>query len=559
MKRLTNILKNMIADRIIAVTSLVSLMLCVSIVAQADYFMYSNNDDFTTWTDNAVASGSSPTFSISFNATTGRNYFVAYTGASANYANISTSTSVSVTNSGCSTCSNVQRQERGNPKRYYALFSVSSASTVTVTFNTSTLAYTVTTAASYTITGSGNHCTFDPTSQSIASGGSGTFTVTPEPGYRLVSASVTNASCLPENLENATTAKTVTVSNPTAAGTLTVVTAYSGPIVRIGKQLKELTEGGDKGKVRVNGYVAATNCSDVTKITVYYSNNSSFRNKDNNKAYSYEHTLATRVTANNNVTENINLTQAQVAQVVGKGETLYVRITATNAADETSAYSDVVSLVYNNDQFVVEQPFSQSVKACKGEHKFKWTGEDGLFNPRPSNYTVKFNNSSGDDASSEFDIDGDYMVWTGATKYSYDDDGEHAHVYYFTATKEESRYTPANATITLNLKAQKLVNEMVTIKDGAGSAEVTDVSVEPWTLLKLTATKTGGSAIEWKAPEGLLMTVEDDGATVYIKGTQASGVAYTVTARPVTATCGASTPTEVKIKVDVVAETCTNN
>lgn len=330
------------------------------------------------------------------------------------------------------------------------------------------------------------------------------------------------------------------------------------PIVRIGKQLKEITaEGANKGKVRVSGYVASTNCSNITKITVYYANNSAFRNQGNNKAYSFEHTLATPVTANNNVTEDILLTQAQVAQVVGKGETLYVRITATNAAGETSAYSDMVSLTYNYDQFVVAQPFTQSVKACKGEHQFKWTGEDGLFNPRPGNYTVKFNNSSGDDASSEFEIDGDYMVWKGAKKYSYNDDSQHAHVYYFTASKNE--YSPANATVTLNLKAEELSGETVTIKDGAGSVEVTDVSVEPWTLLKLTATKTGGTAIEWSAPEELLMTVEDSGSAVYIKGTQASGVAYTVTARPVTSTCGASTPTEVKIKVDVVAETCTNN
>lgn len=72
---------------------------------------------------------------------------------------------------------------------------------------------------------SGNHCTFSPTSRSIAAGGSGTFTVTPEAGYKLVSASVTNATCSPTNLNNATTATTITVSNPTAAGLLTVTTA----------------------------------------------------------------------------------------------------------------------------------------------------------------------------------------------------------------------------------------------------------------------------------------------------------------------------------------------
>lgn len=96
----------------------------------------------------------------------------------------------------------------------------------TYTFTVSDGKLTITTSgASYTITGNGSNCSFSPSSQGIPSSSSGYFDVTPGAGYKLVSAIVSTGTCSPTNLGNATTTTRVTVSNPSAEGTLTVTTA----------------------------------------------------------------------------------------------------------------------------------------------------------------------------------------------------------------------------------------------------------------------------------------------------------------------------------------------
>lgn len=721
MKKLTYILKSHISDRVIAVTSLVALMLCVSIVAQADYFMYSGDDNFTKWTDNAVASGSSPTFSISFNATTGRNYFVAYTGASANYTNISTDASVSVTKSGCSTCSNVQRQEWGDPKRYYALFSVSSASTVTVTFNTSTLAYTVSSgsapvATNYYCVGSVSPwdpwcVTTDCDAANILSLQDGYYTktfrkVAGDLRFRLKNATG-NAGWMtmaydessPTNLNgitiqgtsgddltlsgvrgthnkqtgfdftikyDASTNKTYLITTPyiffkgpifnkgnwnddygascwewtdiskvgdnwvftydwtinsTGLGTqlFTICTTtnenngyklanydtsdlvgvesaqnggywnykptisisegdnlrlrvtrrgpedykvelinldVSTPAVRIGKKLTEVTaEGVTQGDVRVSAYIAATGCANVNKVKIFYANNSSLRNGEGYKSASVEKTLVSAVTENNQCAEDLYLTAAQVSSVVGKGETLYVRVKAINANDVSSDYSDVVSLIYNYSS-IVPRNISESVTACNGSHRFKWTGEDGMFNPAPdpNGWSAKYNNASGADVpEGEFTLDGEYMIWDVSNYDDNDDDTPYLYTFYFTATKEG--YTGANATLNMSLSAKKSDATVVIKQSGT---EVTTISANPWHEVALTATRSdSGTGIEWTYPSTLIVDISNNGGNAKIKGTETTSSSLEVTARAVTATCGRSEPATLWVDINKIEELCT--
>lgn len=693
-------------------------MLCVSSVVQADYFMYGGSDNYTSWTDNAVASGSSPTFSISINATTGRNYFVAYTGASADYNNISTDNGVSVTNSGCSTCSNAQRQNWGS--KYFALFSVSSASTVTVTFNTSTLAYTVSSGSapvesSYYACGSQAEvfgtawCTSSSCSTNNAltlSGGYYTKTyrkIENTVEFKLHNSTAYIDNCYddgsPTNLNgitsynnpdnnmqltgvknssgenkqtsfdmtikyNASTNKTYLITTPyiffkgpifnkgnwddnysascwewtdiskvgdnwvftydwtinsTGLGTklFTICTTtnendgyklanyntldlvgveraqdgsnwnyaptisisegdnlrlrvtrrgpedykvelinldVSTPAVRIGKKLTEVTaEGGTQGNVRVSAYIAATGCANVNKVKIFYANNSSFRNGEGYYSASVEKTLAEAVDANNQCAEDLYLTASEVSAVVGKGETLYVRVKAINEDDVSSPYSDVAKLTYQYNKFIASNQTIADATACAGHHEFKWTGEGGMFNPVPDGYTVKYNNSSGDDASSEFTLVGDKMVWSDLSKYD-DDASSEVHTYYFTASKEG--YTSTSATATFTLTATALEGVTVTIlENGDPVTEV--ISADPWVEKTFTATRSdSNSGILWECPENSTLKVSDNGATVVFKGEVPSSTPYVIKARAANENCGRSEKTEASIMVDAITETC---
>ncbi len=340
----------------------------------------------------------------------------------------------------------------------------------------------------------------------------------------------------------------------------TFVPAQLPPAVRIGKKLKEVTtSGATQGNVDVSAYIAATGCANVTKIRVFYSNNSAFRDDEGYRSASFEKTLATPITTNNNrCDDELSITKAQVLGVVSKGETLYVRLKAVNANGLSSAYSDVAKLTYQYDQFIVENQ-AITATACEGQHQFKWTGEGGMFNPVPDGFEVRYNNAEGKVASSEFSLVGDYMVWTGVTAY---DDNEDAspveHVYYFTADKEG--YGNVSATATFNLSAQKLDDVTVTINEGVVNVTDATIGVEPWELIELTATRSDeGTGIEWTAPEDISLTVSNNGANASVKGKKASESVYQVSARALNSTCGRSAVSVVNIKVDGIQETCTNS
>lgn len=330
----------------------------------------------------------------------------------------------------------------------------------------------------------------------------------------------------------------------------------STPAVRIGKKLTEVTaEGVTQGNVRVSAYIAATGCDNVNKVKIFYANNSSFRNGEGYKSASVEKTLASAVTENNRCAEDLYLTAAQVSSVVGKGETLYVRVKAINTNDVSSAYSDVAKLTYQYDKFIVANQTIADATACDGKHEFKWTGEGGMFNPVPDGYTVKYNDASGSDASSEFTIVGDKMVWSDLSKYD-DDASSEVHTYYFTASK--NGYASAAATATFTLTATALDDVTVTILEN-GNPVTEVVSADPWVEKTFTATRSdGNTGIIWENPENTTLKVSDNGATVVFKGEKPSTSPYIIKARAANESCGRSQKTEAGIMVDVITETCSN-
>lgn len=266
-----------------------------------------------------------------------------------------------------------QYKEWGGYK--YVNIDTKAAGKYTITFN-GTNTYTITAAAaSYTISTSGSNCTFSPTSRSIASGSSNTFTVTPASGYKLVSASVTNATCDPTNLNNAIAATTITVSNPTAAGTLTVVTApatsTSVPTVRIGSQIEEEAD----YDVHLGGYVAATGCSNISKFTIYYSK-STITSKSGSGVFKKDISASSPAVGSNTP---LTLPSSDISSHSWGNANMYVRITATNGVGE-SELSDEVVLAYTLCDGVITEltisPASTTLEINKAQ-TFSYTANTG--------------------------------------------------------------------------------------------------------------------------------------------------------------------------------------
>lgn len=598
MKKLTNILKNLITDRIIAVTSLVALMLFTSSSAWATYYLiYNNQGDgncissnyfrvfgagssySTTWTWNGISlrSGNNYFYFSDHNETTS-SYFLDYgngknptfdlEGASLHSAEkmdcdgkhgilLKTYKACTITLTFIEGTHNVEFIEKCSnttPSVSNGTISVS-GTTATIVGSNVTSAGTNSDCTAATVISRGVHFTTNQSANPMPTYYPSVTTGTGEYNTEISGLTLTAGTYYYRSFAtNAHGTRTTDWSE------YTFVPAQRPPSVRIGKKLKEVTaSGATQGNVDVSAYIAATGCANVTKIRVFYSNNSAFRDDEGYRSASFEKTLATPITTNNSRCDNeLSITKAQVLGVVSKGETLYVRLKAVNANGLSSAYSDVAKLTYQYDQFIVENQ-AITATACEGQHQFKWTGDGGMFNPAPDGFEVRYDNAEGKVASSEFSLVGDYMVWTGVTAY---DDNEDAspveHVYYFTADKEG--YDNVSATATFNLSAQKLDDVTVTINEGVVDVTDATIGVEPWELIELTATRSDeGTGIEWTAPEDISLTVSNNGANASVKGKKASESVYQVSARALNSTCGRSAVSVVNIKVDGIQETCTNS
>lgn len=388
-------------------------------------------------------------------------------------------------------------------------------------------------------------------SETVYEGDAITYTVTPTSGHIY-------KSC---NFSGTKSGEIVRSDNtftfyPTSAGKFSVTygpaPGSGAPTVRIGEKVAVVAG----GAVDVSAYVHYPDCDmPVNEITVFYSNNSGFRNQDDLIAKERTFSFGSSEYPGNNDVTTLQLLAAQVVGVVSKGQTLYLRLKARNTDGTYSDYSDVVSLIYNYSS-IVPRNISESVTACNGSHRFKWTGEDGMFNPAPdpNGWSAKYINASGADVpEGEFTLDGEYMIWDVSNYDDNDDDTPHLYTFYFTATKEG--YTGANATLNMSLSAEKSDATVVIKQSGT---EVTTISANPWHEVALTATRSdSGTGIEWTYPSTLIVDISNNGGNAKIKGTETTSSSLEVTARAVTATCGRSEPATLWVDINKIEEPCT--
>lgn len=620
--------------------ALTALMLCVGSGAWGTtYYLFGGNDDGwdaspSHWS--SLASNSSRSFSVTLAAGTW-------------CMGISESNNVNgIYGCGCSGGSytisdpdNVTSWKQASDRngRQVYKFGLSSATSLTISHDGSTLTLRSNTTY-YTVTpATDGNCTIYPSSaQSVAEGGSYTFTVTPNTGYKLNTATLTSgaasATCTPaDGFNGSTVAKNVTISSvtgnctvtatatartqysltaPTMTGTgctispstaqnvyegdaitytVTPATGYvykscsfsgtkSGditksdnsftfyptqngtfsvtygtpdsdiPEVRIGKKIKM-----DGADVAVSGYVTAEKCYPVDEIVVYYSNNSGFRNDEGMVAKSMSFTSEFAL----NTAHELILPSEDVETIVGYGETLYVRIKAHNE-NGYSAYSDVVSIVYTNDNFEANPVSIIPSDACDGNHEFTWSD---MFLPTPTSYAVI--DAGGNNAMSEFTLtENGKMIWNVIESVS--DDGtvniKPNGTYTFTFTAKRNGYTSANAVLTINFASASTEEAIEGIYlNGSGSPVASDGSLTPWETATLSTSEPIGDLEEigWtiSPSENYILTLQEaDGHEVTFKP-KATGI-FTITARGLTSSCGSSVSKTIILTVNEDSEPCKN-
>lgn len=424
---------------------------------------------------------------------------------------------------------------------------IRSTNTFTLTPTSSgTLTIVYSLETTYTITANGTNCSFNEASKNIAAGGSFDFVVTPSEGYKLVSASCTNATCSPTSLGDATTATTITVSNPTAAGTLTVVTAPVSatrtPTVRIGA--KPTITASDCG-LTATAYFAQTGCKNIDKLTLYYSNNRAFRIDGGNKTESKEISVSAPAI---NTSQNISLTSAEVSEVVNPGEQIFLRFTAHNA-NGTSSYSDILPIKYECSKFV-KQNLTKSFKACPDEHQFNWN--EMFIYPAPATWSVTL---GGTDAKSDFTLSNGIMTWKT--------DGKTATSYTYTFTAHADGYDDATATLTINYtKPSGSVTGSITGVT-ATPAATAENPTKPYTEVSLSAAGTTGNItlIDWTVSPATAEIYSKSGntlpATAKFKAeSRATKTTYTVTATGYTATCASVSKSATIVVAPDIKEEC---
>lgn len=528
---------------------LTAIMLCASSGAWATtyYFWYKAGNDPQSGTMTRVgamsASGSVNSQSVTFNG----DYCFFITTSDSNTE--STAYSSMITEE--SITSGTYNLSRGNyaGRSMFHLYYGSSV-TVTVKYNSSTGSLVAESAAStYTVNASGSNCSFNESSRSgISSGGSCNFTVTPNSGYKLVSASlgdgtkgtITNPSggTFPANTTSATT---VTIGSITGNNTLTITTAEvevvtNKPIVHAGQKP---TVGGTCG-INTYAYIAHRGCANITDVTLYYSNNRAFRKDGDYKTLTKNRNYTSGYPAINSIV-SVDLTNTEVNKVVKPGETLYLRYTARNA-NGTSEYSDIVSLLYTCSQFVT-QNLAKSFKACPGEHQFTWS--DMFISPTPTTWSCTL---GGSDATSDFTLKDGQMIWNT--------EGKSSTSYVYTFTGKKDGYADETATLTITYTVPD------TNSGAVSSVTASPTSTKPWTAVSLTATgsKSNMTKIYWTctpetasiSPESAVPASSSTLTTATFKAESTGySVDYTVTATGYTDKCAAkSASTTITVTPD---------
>lgn len=424
--------------------------------------------------------------------------------------------------------------------------------TVTLSSPTSDGNLTITTAArtSYSVTVSASGGTVSPSSaQTIYQGDSKNFTVTPEAGF--VYKGYTTSGGFAGTVSKSDNTFTVT---PTSGGTVSISYGTPGtnlPVVRIGEKIYQESD----NDVVTSAYITSEKCINVDEIVVYYANNSAFRTEGSMVTKTKSFTSGSPYTLK--TTHSLTLTASEVSSIVEDGETLYVRMKAHNS-NGYSAYSDIVSLVYENKNFIAENQEKLDADACDGNHEFTWSD---MFTPAPAYEDCSVVDASGKNVKDQFTLTSDgKMVWnviesSEDDKITIKENG----TYVFTFTGKKKGYTPADATFTVTLTTTSTTDEISGICVDPGTSPVTEYGdLTPWQSATLTASETSGeiAKIGWTVSpisDNYILT-PTEGTSVMFKGKSAGD--FTVTARGLTSTCGSSAYKTLKLTVNNDSEPC---
>lgn len=320
---------------------------------------WSNNmeevaDNNFTWDIGEIAASTTIFFGVS--TTTSYNKMISANGATRN----------------CGICNWFQAQDYGG--KYFSKFNLSSKQSVRIVYNhdspgTYTISATSGIAVATSITGG----SISPTSASVASGGSQEFTVTPSTGYVVTAVSYSGTAT-----NNWTSGNTISLTNITSAGTLTVTCGPSVPLVRMG-DIPSPNPATNEA-VTAYAYLAKTGCANVTKLRIYIGKDGS-----PTKSSDYvEYTTGNPYSINNQYA--ITIPASKLNEIAGASSsfTAHIKATGFNSAGE-SELSDELTFSYQACPVVVQispssgemlldsiTTFSTSVSGASGTPTYKW-------------------------------------------------------------------------------------------------------------------------------------------------------------------------------------------
>lgn len=307
--------------------------------------------------------------------TSGNNYFGISTSAS--YTNLLDADAHKITCNLSSCYSGSQNYNLDNKTYRFKWFSSNQSSTVVIRYKASTTTYTISTSSGIAVATSITGGSISPTSASVSSGGNQSFTVTPSTGYVVTAVSYSGTAT-----NNWTSGNTISLTNITSAGTLTVTCGPSVPVVRMGDI--PTPNPATNEAVTAYAYLAKTGCANVTKLRIYIGKDGS-----PTKSSDYvEYTTGNPYSINNQYA--ITIPASKLNEIAGASSsfTAHIKATGFNSAGE-SELSDELTFTYqacpigveitpSSGEMLVGSPttFSTSVSGAGGTQTYKWYVND---------------------------------------------------------------------------------------------------------------------------------------------------------------------------------------
>ncbi len=332
----------------------------------------------------------------------------------------------------------------------------------------------------------------------------------------------------------------VTVVYPTKLPTV--------PTVRWGKQP---SVDGSKN-ITATAYVAAQGCDGITQQTVKQLKVRFWKEGESDNIGYIESAINNTGFAMNSVHDVIDaVTDIQtipasdpILMSCSTDTYIYMEV-AGYSENGWSDYSDRVKVLYTaNDEFVTND-LSPDFTACEGMQELTFSD---MVLPAPDSWSaVEYGTST--DATSLFTLVGDVLTWNNTSKT--------AGTYKYTFTFVKDGYPDGSATLTINYTQAE------------PTAEITDITatpsvespIKPYTDIVLATTTSGNiTNVEWyvkKDKTRVILTPSSDGSeAVFRAKPYTSTKTYTVFAKGLTESCGATAEKSIEITVEPNSEIC---